>query len=134
MLFCCRTDNYKSVCRPVQVLQPISSTQVFLVALYLQSTTEMVLKFYVAAAWFLYGCPELKLLELTSSPPTPSMEAKNISSYLSHVRSNTEGEIQLSSSVFQMGYRIYEPSSPFITYTNQVSFSFYLISSVRSVN
>ena len=63
------------------------------------------------------------------------MEAKNVSSYLSYVRSITEeGEIQLSSSVFQIGYRIYEPASPFITYTNQVSVSFYLITSVRSVH
>lgn len=63
------------------------------------------------------------------------MEAKNVSLYLSYARSDTEeGEIQLSSRVFQMGYRIYEPASPFITYTNQVSISFYLISSVRSVH
>lgn len=63
------------------------------------------------------------------------MEAKNVSSYLSYARSDTEeGEIQLTSSIFQMGYRIYEPASPFITYTNQVSISFYLISSVRSVH
>jgi hypothetical protein len=33
-----------------QVLQPVSSTQVFLVALYFQSATEIVLKFYVATS------------------------------------------------------------------------------------
>lgn len=99
-----------------------------------ESATEMILKFYVATAWFLSGCPELNLLELTP-PHTLSMEAKNVSSYLSYPRSDTEeGEIQLSSRVFQMGCRIYEPASPFITYINQVSISFYLISSVRSVH
>lgn len=34
---------------------------------WVESTTEMILKFYVATAWFLYGCPKLKLLELTLS-------------------------------------------------------------------
>jgi hypothetical protein len=54
-------------------------------------------------------------------PPSPFMEAKKVSSCLSYVRSLIEqGEIQLSSSVFKMGYSIYEPASPFITYTNQV--------------
>jgi hypothetical protein len=45
MRSCCGTGGCKSVCRPVQAFQPVSSTQIFLVALYLQSTTEMVLKF-----------------------------------------------------------------------------------------
>lgn len=32
-----------------------------------ESATEMILKFYVTTAWFLYGRPELNLLELTPS-------------------------------------------------------------------